>query len=527
MRVLVFVISLFVSSLPVDAAVTGDDIRALAYRGDVDGLERSFAEAHRQSLTGDLAYDDLRDLVIALTVSHPTIWDTTSAWIEAYPQSPYAHALRAFQYNTLSWNIRGSGPARGKRREALADFSRYQEWAMDHAQMAFDASPDYVPGSDAIFRLQATTKRYSRRTILSMISIIMQVQPNIGSLKRASTMTQQGWGGRGQRDIILLCEEHADKVPDDSYDADICIYHLTRQYWARDEEYAYADQRLGDKAHPAIERVQAFAITTGRSGRRSAEDARIVENYLRGAGYRDYDMAQRYLATFPQNRLSQLTFISDIANAAIEHARAEIAHDPLNPDLLDVLERRSRFFVSVDHDYPYDFKSPNGDIIDARRAAISRYNADEWLVVARNLSGSKELLISREADPYFTNGVYYSDHSYSAMRDMLHHHYDAWRFAQHDGEIGPYLHEDRQTVEYWMCPVVRLTRLLDAKCEADHDAEHCPVAMLGFRAPYRGLLDEARKNDLCSSELQSTIADLRFSPMPVAMDYALEPLVFE
>lgn len=512
---------------PVFAQTTPDDMRTMAYAGDYLAIEAALAQAHTQSLSGQISFDDLRDLVETITTSHPTILATTDDWVEALPTSPYANALRAFQYRTIGWNLRGGGVARNIPRDALQSFGDFQIAAMEHAVKAYEVAPDYVPASDAIFRLQPATKFFQRDDYLAILENVLTIAPNIGSLKRSADFTQTGWGGQGQSDIIYLCEEHAAKVPDPTYDVGVCIVHLNGAS-ASAREQAAGWSQLGDKHHSTLDWVRAWRLTASRERPRTAEDNAIMEEYLKGPGATDYDMAWRYMSSFPQSD-DMDALVLNVVQTAKNEARENIAHDPYNPSLIDVLLNNPTIFGLVDYDFDRDFYHPNNPILLSRMAVAKPFHASSWSAAASSLSSWPQDSYSLIADPYFANSIYYSGHSLTTLENMLRYRFDVYLSAALAAFQGEVIASDVATMhQTWTCPIVRLSRLIDHQCRQEGmGPETCPESLLQFRPQYRLIVNNAIAQNLCEAEQTGTIADLRFSPTPVNLEELAKPLVFE
>ena len=76
MRSFICSILLFASTTAAQAVVSKDELQTLVYEGDIAGVEAAFAEAHQQSLTGEITYDELRLLMHVLTRTHPDTVDS-------------------------------------------------------------------------------------------------------------------------------------------------------------------------------------------------------------------------------------------------------------------------------------------------------------------------------------------------------------------------------------------------------------------------------------------------------------------
>ncbi len=526
MRFLGFALLFVLLPVCVMSQSRADDIRAFSYDGNFEALEAAFAQAHEQSLTGELEFDELRDLVSAIATSHPTFFETINQWLVAYPQSPYANAVRAFQYRTTGWNIRGSGPARQKPRDALALFSEYQNAAAEHAMIAYQAAPDYVPASDAIFRLQPATKMVPRLAYLVVVAKVMETTPNLGSLERAAGFAEPGWGGRGLEDVRLLCETHAEKVPDPDYDVDICVVQLSYASGWRGGELPRIWQNIRDRTHPSIAYAWAYRVTAGAYERRAAHDIAVVQDYLTGAGQTDYEVAERFMQSFDVRGPEPQRILTDLAQRLMAEARKEIEHDPFNPQLIRVLLREPRVLQMNINEHLDESRSDAYRILRSRLAVARPFDPDIWLSVASSYSNDIEEVLSNRAMPYFQNALYYSDHNVYTIEKTLFYLIDRLATTHYTRNPGD---PDVRVVDSMpadlVCEFVRLDRIATHQCRGDGlGPDRCMEVIKEFRPNYERYVSEAAATGLCSAEISQSIADLRHQPATILLQQLAKPL---
>ena len=509
------------------AQTTDDELLTLAYEGNYEALEVAFAGAHQQSLTGDISFDHLRDMVISLTVTHPTILETTDQWIAAFPESPYANALRAFQLSSIAWGIRGELTAHETPQDALHFFAHFHANAMDHALQAYESGPDYVPASDAVFRIQNITKFFERSEYLSIVDDVLTTTPNIGSLLRSADFAKTGWGGRGQSDIRLLCEEYAPLIPDESYTTDICVIHLGGR-WTHATIQIDALRRLDGAQHDALEPVQAWYLTAGHDPQRPDTDLAIVENYLTTTGSQDHTIAFRYMRSYPRTERMDAVVL-DVVRAAKRQARDLIRHDPFDPNLIQILLGQYPIFSLVDYDFERDNRDQSEPILKQRMAVARPFHADTWQDAAWDIKGSEDDILELQAEPYYINAVYYADHNIAALQDLLFYRHEAHFVAS---VVNGF---DEATAEAdldafhtkWTCPLVRLSRMVDHQCRQQGlGPAQCPEIMMQ-RREYKTVVEDAKTQGLCVAEFQSNFADLAFSPVQVNLERLSQPLIFD
>jgi hypothetical protein len=529
MRGLILAIALGLQTIAAAAQTTPAQLRELAYAGDYQQIEILLAQAHRQSVEGAISYDDLRELSGALSVSHPVIIRTVGRWLATMPDSPYANSIRASQVNRASWSIRGEGSARQTPRDSLRIFSEMQHAAMHHAAHAYAAADDYIHASDMILTLQPTTKHYFRWHFLGIVANVMDKTPNIRSLKWAEFYTRRAWGGRGQSDIALFCEEHASKIGDPDYDFDVCMVHLTGKYVPR-AVLAEGLARLGDRDHPSLQYLRAWYLTNRFDRPMTADEIQTIEDYLHGDGAADYEVAERYSFVHPHTPQMHRT-LSSVVQAAKAKARAEIEHDPYNVDHIEVLLQRHPIFGSVDFVVRSDERRANDAILLTRLAVAKPFHPSSWLDAARvhtEYWNAETLSLPDAAMPFYQNAMFYSDHSAYVVDQVLFHHLDKFTaFVLKDATDMSGLRVTPDSAPELVCPLVRLDRLAGYQCRREgFGFNQCPDTRALF--PYfNRLMLEVENTDLCIAERTASIADLRYDPVEVDLEILSKPLVWE
>ncbi len=210
MRSLISSLILLLCATSASAAIHHDALRDLAYQGDIAGVEAAMQEAHQQSLSGEIPYDDLRWLVTTLSSNHPDLEDFRNQWLAAMPDSPYAQATMSWFLYERSFAIRGGALPGDTPPEALRAFSQMKNEALSLMESAFTTAPDFIPASDGAIVMNKHVRflRVWRRKII--IANVMATTPNFGSLVRASYLSNRSWGGPGQILITELCDRYFD-----------------------------------------------------------------------------------------------------------------------------------------------------------------------------------------------------------------------------------------------------------------------------------------------------------------------------
>jgi len=227
MRSFICSILLFASTTAAQAAVSKDELQTRVYDGDITGVEAAFAEAHQQSLTGEITYDELRLLMHVLTRTHPDTVDFRERWLKDMPQSAYALTAMGWAIQNDSIDIRGGRASHETPSDALRAASYMKGEAHNLMQEAYRLAPDFIPASDGTIILSGETKRLWGWQLDAIIQNVMDITPNYGTLVRASFLSSRAWGGAGPEFNAGLCNRYADKIPEyPDMNKDICTCQL-------------------------------------------------------------------------------------------------------------------------------------------------------------------------------------------------------------------------------------------------------------------------------------------------------------
>lgn len=502
---------------------TVDQLREWALAGDFEQIERRLSLAHMQNVRGEISYDALRQMVDGVAVTHPDIVKTVDAWLLALPQSPYANSVRARQLFSASWGWRGDGFARDTNRDAAVAFSQAQYRAMEHAVVAYEQAPDFVPASDMILLLQPTTSYFSRYVFLGILSDIMERTPNVRSLRNARFFTVRGWRGRGASDINLICETHADSIPDESFDVDVCKVLFVGNRAPREVQASGLDS-LGDRYHPSLDYQRAWYITNAFDRPRTDAERQIIHDYLQGDGNEKVEIAERYMRSFPRTAEMEAVLV-DVAIEAKEQARDTLVHDPYNIDAIETVLLRGLLLSTIDFDFQRDVRRENTEILNARLAVARPFDSDVWLNIARGYSGNYEYAKEGRAMPFYQNAIFYSDHEPWVIEATQFHMMDVLGYAHYErNPSDPVIKITSDLPQDVVCEFVRLDRILNHQCRSVGEKYGSCPSIQEIQPDYSRFVSEANATGLCSAVISSSIADLKYQPTQVLLDRLAQPL---
>ncbi|WP_299657768.1 hypothetical protein [uncultured Tateyamaria sp.] len=172
--------------------------------GDFIAVQAFVEDAQQRFEAGELSADDMRDLFIVLSGSHPKTTAFVKAWLNQDTGNHYARIARA-------WSLWNSAIAMSSSRNGWAYEAAHamRGEATRHARFAYAAAPDLIPASDA-----ATIMYYFNKDVgdpVSALNYVMDSHPNWGTLQRAFDFV----GRYGMEAIEAFCHEYAARISDE------------------------------------------------------------------------------------------------------------------------------------------------------------------------------------------------------------------------------------------------------------------------------------------------------------------------
>lgn len=489
------------------AALTPEELRGMAYAGDIDGAEQALSQAHAESLDGTISFAELRQLATILNVSHPDVIEFVEDWLVKYPTSPYANSLRAFQMRETAWRLRGTRFVSDTHPDALHAFSDLQNRGMNLALEAYAAAPDYVLASDAVFTHQLTTKRLDWDTVGVVVDDVMTATPSRDSLMRISLLTLPQWGGVGHQGIVALCDQYSEQLTDveEGYSPDVCTIDLIHSTTPSNRAKSYAARLLGDNIHPNLLRARLRRAAE----RKSDEDQELILSFLSHVGVSDYEFAEHLARHIRHNdRVEEQMHALDARWQA--EASIAIAHDPYNSDLIDILLRK----YSLPMSFSYSPNNERAEILIRRHATAVLFDGAAWARAASTLNGELTAMDPALADPFFVNAIYYSDYYPDQIAAMID--FKSRTFAEHQLMVDHNLSlnmTDDEVVSELLCPIVRLERLFRKVCDRPSPPDGACSNLSLWAQFYPVAIERVRTEGLCQSERTAPISELMYQPM--------------
>lgn len=511
---------LFLLASKVSAVPTWEDIRTLAYNNDVDAVENAMAEAHRLTQVGDMTHEQLRELQQGLLTTHPHLIDFTTQWMQEYPDSPYAKAVRAFQLNNAAWDIRGDDYVSKTHPEAMSAFYELREEGKRLALSAYYSARDYIPASDAVLMLEFGNRSMSDAELFGLVKRMMQVTPDVGTLSRALNFAQTNWGGDGIRMVREYCSNFASLITDiEGYSSDVCIADHTHSKNLQHDDYAsFAYNVLEQTNHPELVHVRRnLALTRG-----NAEDIIYLLDWFAEDDNYNYAMAKKYIDKFPLDDRARTVF-AEMDDRLQAMALEGLPHNPFSPRLIRILTREYPYYPQL---RPLAERHPeHGNYL--RRLAVSKpYDESTWQRIVYQNPDWRPLFSIKEEMPFIENAIYYSYYDQAVLSEMLYRMLDVHRTYENTKTAvemaGPSeVHTQQPGVsteymeEYVYCPIYRIKRFQEAICEwTGQELTSCTPTGRSFRE----VIELIETRDICRAERFDAVEMLVYSPVPIDID---------
>ncbi len=418
------------------AAIEHDAIQELAYAGDFESVDVAIAEAHQQSLTGEISYDALRDLLGVLTRTHPDMDDFRALWLENLPESPYAQMATAWSLYNDSFAVRGTAFVRDTPPAARMAFQELQRDAVALTVRAYDTAPDFVPASDGIIVMQQSAGIMMNWLFHFVVKDIMEATPGFGTLERLSMHANVNWGGRGLQEIVDLCETYSDKIPeypDMTYE--ICLVALLAHNDMLEGSWPFVAGVLDREDHAllTLARVKRALV------RRTDEDYQIVMDYLDNTRFdyrwieEPYRIARRFaVMQWDAGNQEIKDFLTDFQLRLRAELMTELARNPFDLSLLEMIIRDDLQLYALIRADALEVQN-----YKLRRAVLQPYHLQNWAdAVERNADlGNPSFLNTLDIPLY--NAIAYSDYRLSAITNLLSKKLEQYRrFRDPDGTHG-------------------------------------------------------------------------------------------
>lgn len=488
-------------------------LRDAGETADTQALEQILASAHRDMRAGKLTADDLRRLNTIFATTDPRMHHGIEVWLKEKPDSPYALTANAW----FDWN--SAVLMRGKRtvghtwpaamQIAMKQFQR----GMDHAWRAFDSAPDYVPASDAVLRLGLYTR--APQPVEQVLARAMAEVPSRGTLTRAWPQTLPQWNGNPD-DMQVWCETYADSVIDaPGFDRETCLVDAIYVSGIPGPMRSWAEDRL---ASSEVEFLDYAKVRQSRQDCMADVSAcGPFADFVANDPSADLDSAMAFNRAIGYESVANGTYdwapIEKIGDTQISMARDAIAHDPLNPHLISALSP-TELFLPDGRIKPLEGSltpTEHARLLRDQIAQVTPFSPDAWADYAHVLKFLPDEFRDSDANLFFQNAAVFSGHEIYILT-LWQHDLESRREAQFYArqEAGATAMTPDEEAATLTCPMVRLSRLLQAICGSDDADGDCPAGATNIGPSAAAAIAEAKAENLCAAELSMPDTDLPY-----------------
>ena len=534
MRNLLLPVLLIILAQPAFATPNPDELRAMAYAGNVDAIEAAYVAIHAEERAGAISYDELRQRYLALVVFAPRILEFTESWLEEYPDSPHAHTIKAWQLHESAFAIRGTGMPRDTYYLALEGFNELQYQALSHAQIAYAIAPDLVPVSDLLLQLQTSYRFLNSFDFATLLGDIMAMTPSHRSLILAAESAMPQWGGGGSPAVRYLCDTFAAAVTDvENYDSDTCFVEImfSSASYLRDSaamaeanrllegnNHRYLDNARLFQAFGAMEDIFPAGSDAPQTYHRNLEVAATLASILSRPGVHDTHAADNY-DNFYAVPFGLPLMLPQMIEREVAWAQDRLAVDPYDPKAIAALT--STRWDSYGMPMPDRLPVPERISLLKRRLSVNPYLSEVWSDLALLVQVQERSPFGSPSDIYFENAIVYSNYDVFPVQYYLQSKYEQInrRLRAEQFELsGRFM--DQALFEHGFCPYLRLENLKQLLCNGPRsDSWACGGWGPGPEHVLAVALERATDANMCIAERRANPEDLAFQPNEVDLQH--------
>lgn len=489
-----------------------EEIRALAIAGEVAAVETRMAELHDTALeTGE--FDALRAVnAQVFGTTHPAVIAMLADWSAEYPESPYAQAGLAWNHYHRAFLLRGTEYVGRTPPQRMAAFREEIDRAVDAAIAAFERAPDYLPASDAMIVMSLHSR--GRIDPAPVFEAAMAEWPNWRTLHNMIGTVRPQWGGSVEA-VLQLCADYAEAVPD--YDLDACAIEAVLTGTMPRDLQRIALNLLAERNEPWLDYLRlarrAVIVDMVRAGEADRVEA-MIERALEKPTVNVEDAVTA--ADIVAEQSNRPFYPERIRDRAGELVDAQIAGDPYNPTLLlrriSLLGQTSAFRdkdpEAVDHAWTLWTDALEYGELDPEVWEQGGYLA---------MKGQPEIT-GHLAYPYFANAAALDPFPVAylgTLLDLTRGNYKRAELAMRQGEtsLAPGDRDPFDVMAELRCPLLRLTRLIEAYCELDRGEKACGSYFMSYLEDVR---DIPEIEAVCVDIVRAPVEDLLLDPVPPA-----------
>lgn len=434
-----------------------------------------------------------------------------------FPNSAYAHAAQAWVKNTTAWNIRGELVVSKTYHRALHEFSDLINIAVNHATVAYETKPRFIPASDAMISFGNGSSK--RATSFEVLDQVMTTDPNMGTVLRALALSLRGWGGTYAQ-AEDMCNSYAPGLEYRYDPLTRCRLAIWQSYYPKElSQWAY--ELLSDTNIPHLEEYRMRGIVK-QWGWRGEQDAEFSYAYLTRDDIVWSYAAEAFDLNIPHKYGYPHIYESHL-HKSIAVNQERLKTDPFNPGLIDLIRNKTSPGLRINYTgrplaKEISLLTLEDDKELVRRQLVSSpYQSSHWWAMTDLMlrDASPEDLL--KADPYLINAVVYSNHGTSPTKRLMQTKFSQYELVQKmkSGETtGDWKQITSDVDGDILCPFIRARRVYDSICPATegNDAPACSYTK-GRLANLELAMQDAKLRNVCTKERFAPVSLLYYAPV--------------
>ena len=501
-------------------ATTPDEFRQLVYAGDIAGVTAALKDAEAQDKVGTGEPYRQRGLFEVFRESHDKVAGFTVTWLAAEPEAPYARTARGWQLYAMGWSMRGTAYARDVWPDAMRAVIKDHGEAYDLASQAVSADGDLLSASDLKLELTATTGNI--KVIPVELERVMNSRPNRDSLMHAMNTLAPQWGGHpGQ--VELLCNRYAPmitSVPD--YTPDICF--IDAMYYSESWGGPPKDEARAMLAQTTNPLLDYARLLDAWQGYGPVEDRQKILEKTKSLRPLDPMESHALDAIYAEKSGDPGYQVEEAASAAarVPLMRIWADRDPYNPETVlkyvGALQNAQQY---VHQQFDID------DAISRLKKVLTKtlYAAEVWSRLGEftAIPGNYQFFdldLFAAAEPYFINGMVYSNYDYPSLASAVST--KSWAIIDmpsgmvSDVDMSGLSKAERARLDDVVnCPMIRQMRLISAACYAQGIPEAYCGGLAGGPEAVMQRLQKAVAQGSCKKEMLEAMTGVHYSAVQV------------
>ncbi|WP_299632700.1 hypothetical protein [uncultured Roseobacter sp.] len=345
MRYIFCLIFLFVGSTIASAELPSrDEIKDLIWSGEHTQARKVIEAWVLEYESKNATADEVRDIFIGLSRSHPKTQKFVQRWMDEEPSNPLPQIARAWAL----WNASGILGRGGSKRSVSLAWDLYYN-ARDLAARAYMTKPNLIPASDAVIRGLASGPGVLHRH--DEVRRILRADPNWGSVQRyVNSFLNESMA---YEDFLHICGTLSSYFPDEMYQDTVhrCIMTASADWtfaWLNEYGKQFFRQHVNEDTTLTSAYVFATKVDLTRA---HADDILWAHHVVLDTAFDQFRLHKlrtvaTKLAQSPVLRALNLNTHSQFLLKRQKRAQNLLDDDPFNEALLDFVEEATELTLS-------------------------------------------------------------------------------------------------------------------------------------------------------------------------------------